>query len=86
MTVSKFSVRQIRPTRACHEDPVTHYAGVVNGRPSFHVQKQHDKSRIYFSGCGNPNAFVCSDTHSDIGKSGQNASFVYVRVLTVPGT
>ena len=30
--------------------------------------------------------FVCSETPSDIGKSGQNVSLVYVRVLMVPGT
>ncbi len=59
---------------------------VMNRHPFFHVQKHYDKSGRIFWGCGNPHTFVCSKTPSVIGKSGQNVSLVYVRVLTVPGT
>lgn len=87
ITVSKFSARQIRPTRAFHEEPVTLYAGSVEWAPFLPcAETQYDKSRRIFWGCGNPHAFVCSDTPSAIGKAGQNASFVYVSVLTVPGS
>ena len=58
----------------------------MNRHPSFHVQKQYDKSGRIFWSCGNLHAFVCSETPSDIGNSGQNVSLVYIRVLTLPGT
>ena len=58
----------------------------MNRHPSFHVQKQYDKSGRIFWSCGNPHAFVCSKIPSDIGKSGQNVSMVHDRVLTVPVT
>ena len=61
----------------------------IRGRSTWKVRQNEcnrDCSKNVPYARSNSMLFVCSETPSDIGKSGQNVSLVYVRMLTVPGT